>query len=195
MFLLNLWWQGKACECKSLHWKFSDKRDVRRWVPVIWQPVEIFISKQIADIPLCLPMCSLTHVLIALDLPLEQWDIDSHTKEQNDRPWQDCVQKVENLTWSDSAPSNKGMLFFQFDYGFPPWRLLGTKSRWSGFSTKNNCCSLWLLQSRGEEALSISVWQCVLCWSGNCAQQCVKLILYSQIINNHSLSCRLFQHF
>jgi len=85
--------------------------------------------------------------------------------------------------------------FFQFDHGFPPWRLLGTKSRWSGFSTKNNYCSLWLLQSRGEEALSISVWQCVLCWSGNCAQQCVKLILYSQIINNHSLSCRLFQHF
>jgi len=72
--------------------------------------------------------------------------------------------------------------FFQFDHGFPPWRLPGTKSRWSTFATENNCCSLWLLQLRGEGALSISVWQCVetiehLCWSGNCAQQCVKLIL------------------
>jgi len=110
--------------------------------------------------------------------------------------WQDCVQKVENLTWSDDAPSNKGMLFFKFDHWFPPWRLLGTKSRWSGFATENICCSLWLLQLRGEGALSISVWQCVettqhLCWSGNCAQQCVKPILYSQIINNHSLSYRL----
>jgi len=46
----------------------------------------------------CLPICYLTQVLIALDLPLEQLDIDSHPKEQNDRPWQDCVQKVENLT-------------------------------------------------------------------------------------------------
>ena len=148
----------------------------------------------------CLPICSLTHILIALDLLLEQWDINSHPKERNDRPWQDCVQKGENLTWSDDTPSNKGMLFFQFEHGFPPWRLLGTKSRWSRFATENNRCSLWLLQLRGEGALSISVWQCVetiehLCWSGNCAQQCVKLILYIQILNSHSLSCRLFQHF
>ena len=84
IFLLNLCCQGKACECKLLHWKFSNK----------WY----------------------------------------------DWPWQDYVQKAENLTWPDDVLSNKGMLFFSnFTIDFLP---KGWKSRWSMFTTENN----WYVQ-------------------------------------------------
>jgi len=131
----------------------------------------------------CLPMCSLTHVLIASDLLLEQWDIDSHPKRTE---WS-ALARLRSKRWKSyligwCSVEQRYAFFFQFDHGFPPWRLPGTKSRWSRFAMEKNCCSLWLLQLRGEGALSISGWQCVetiehLCWSGNCAQQCVKLIL------------------
>jgi len=101
-------------------------------------------------------------------------------------PGKTAFKKLKILLDRMMLRRTKVCFFFKFDHGFPPWRLLGTKSRWSGFATEKNCCSLWLLQLRGEGALFISVWKCVqtiqhLCWSGNCAQQCVKRILYSQI--------------
>lgn len=92
--------QGKRCDCKSLHWKFSDKATCDGMISsLIWGALFTRSIKIVGTLQCTMYVdwrLSLRHSLnlIVVDLLLEQWDPYSDPERGHARLWRNCFQET-----------------------------------------------------------------------------------------------------
>lgn len=107
---------GKKCPCKSLHWRFADKRtcDGEQRVAFLQHVLVAnnYVHPKIADIRLCNTwverealLCTLMIESLLLDMLLEQRDSYANPEACTSRAWSDSFQEVETFAGPhDVAP-------------------------------------------------------------------------------------------
>lgn len=108
--LIDIRWKGKACDCKSLHWRFSDKKSCDG-VSSYFYPIPALVIVLLFQCADC-GHSPMQHVLISLlalffsssltlarlaDLFLEHRNSYAYSEARHDRPRKRCFQKTENL--------------------------------------------------------------------------------------------------
>lgn len=113
MLYTDLNHQGKRCDCKSLHWKFSDKATCDGKVQSICLSIIHLVWSRLwayTHAPcMCINEYSYRELFnsIVADLLLEQWDPHSDPEERHVRSWRNCVQETQGSSGPYDAATHQ----------------------------------------------------------------------------------------